>query len=117
MKFLTFFGKNPSSLDISTLDPDLAKDFEEKKSIRFAKFMLELNHKIITWGSDDVLKAWSEIKKTSYNQGTNPNNIMFAIEQLIYTMRKDLGHKNYNLSEGDILSLWFNDVNSVLSEL
>ena len=117
MKFLTFFGKNPSSLDKHILDPNLTKDLEEKKSIRFAKFMLELNHKIITWGSDDVLKAWSEIKKTSYNQGTNPNNIMFAIEQLIYTMRKDLGHKNYNLSEGDILSVWFNDVNSVRYEL
>ena len=63
MKFLTFFGKNPSSLDKHILDPNLTKDLEEKKSIRFAKFMLELNHKIITWGSDDVLKAWSEIKK------------------------------------------------------
>jgi hypothetical protein len=112
-----FFSKTPSSLDMQTPDPDLAKDFEKKKSIRFAKVMLELNHKIIAWGSDDVLKAWSEIKKTSYNQDTNPNNIMFAIEKLIYAMRKDLGHKNYNLFKGDILSLWFNDVNSVLSKL
>ena len=42
---------------------------------------------------------------------------MFTIEKLIYAMRKYLGHKNYNLFKGDIISLWFNDVNSVLSKL
>jgi len=112
-----FFGKTPSSLDKQLSDPDLIKDFDEKKGIRFAKVMLELNHKIITWGSDDVLKAWSDIKKASYNPNTNPNYLMFATETLIYAMRKDLGHKNSNLLKGDILSLWFNDVNSVLSQL
>ena len=39
---------------------------------------------------------------------------IFAVERLLLAIRKDVGHKNRNLKQGDLLSIFINDIDSFL---
>ena len=39
-----------------------------------------------------------------------PFALMFLYEQLLLTIRRDLGHANKDIKTGDILSLFINDI-------
>lgn len=86
-------------------------DIEEEMIDFFYKF----NQKIIIWGSDDVIKLWSEYRIKAVNQkNLKPEETMFHIEKILLAIRKDTGHKNKNLVKGDILGLFINDIQSHL---
>ena len=44
----------------------------------------------------------------------NPTFHIFAVERLLLAIRKDVGHKNKNLKQGDLLSIFINDIDSFL---
>jgi hypothetical protein len=44
----------------------------------------------------------------------NPLNAMFLYEALIFSIRRDLGHRNKGLVTGDILALFVNDIDQHL---
>ena len=80
-------------------------------------FMSDFNQRIMVWGSDDVLAAWVKWRRAATSEAdvkANPMNLMLLYEQLILTIRRDLGHKNKNLGTGDVLALFVNDVDQVL---
>jgi hypothetical protein len=80
-------------------------------------FLTDYTQRIMVWGSDDVLAAWVKWNRTSANikeLRENPINLMLLFEQLILTIRRDLGHKNINLHTGDLLSLFINDIDQQL---
>ncbi|MFH6985803.1 hypothetical protein [Marinoscillum luteum] len=75
-----------------------------------------LNKKSILWLSDRSLDSYVMWKSAVNNYSTNPNptkedglKILLLLEQLFLDFRKDIGHKNANLTEGKILSLFIND--------
>ena len=72
------------------------------------QFMLEITEQIIIWGSDDVVIAFNNLKKSG-NIMSDGNKTTFAVEELLYAIRKDLGHKNKKLSQGMLLSLFISD--------
>ena len=102
-------------------DPNLKTDdekqkFQEEKINRLLKFVSDNNGKLITWASDEVLKEWSIFRKIIIMNPENGMKSMFQIEKLFYAIRKDLGHKNKNLLNGDILRLWVNDIDDFLEK-
>ena len=67
----------------------------------------------MVWASDDVLNAWIKFRGASVDEAEmkrNPFGLMFRYEDLIRAIRKDLGHKNKDLTNGKLLSLFVNDM-------
>lgn len=79
------------------------------------KSMSLFGQKIMVWGSDDVLKEYASWRRvaTAIAEG-NPAFHLFAVERLLLAIRKDVGHKNKNLKQGDLLSIFINDIDSFL---
>lgn len=69
--------------------------------------------KMMIWASDDVLSKWSEFRSSSMSMPPGPVGVatmLYMTEDLILTIRKDLGHKNNQLARGSILRLFINDI-------
>lgn len=86
------------------------KPMSETELIRF---FANLTEKLTIWGSDGVIRAFSDFRLASTRVGA-PENILFIYENLLLEIRKDLGHKNRNLRRGMILSLFINDIDQYL---
>ena len=91
------------------------------------KELREQQKKMTIYASDSVLKAWSTFKDISMNsilkkEGLNKEGQMKYfieceapyIEKLILAIRKELGYKNKNIKDYDILKLYINDINKYL---
>lgn len=80
------------------------------------KFMSNFTSKLIFWGSDEFIRDFSNFRRRFANINRNDPSIdiMFELEKLIYTIRKDTGHKNRNLKKGDILALFINDIDKYI---
>jgi len=78
------------------------------------KFLAEFTDKITVWGSDDVLKAFVTFRRQSVKNAeessVDPMALMFLYEDLLLAVRRDLGHKNRGLKQGDVLALIINDI-------
>lgn len=78
-------------------------------------FMLDFNQRFMVWGSDDVLAAWVRWRRAAVREGTaDPVELILLYEQLILAIRRDLGHKNKNIKQRDILALFINDIDNAL---
>ncbi|NOZ45958.1 MAG: hypothetical protein GXO79_04165 [Chlorobi bacterium] len=89
------------------------KQINDKK---LEEFFWSMNKKSILWLSDKTLKSYVTWKKltSSYADVENKTEydnliIMTSLENLLKDFREDIGHKNKNIVEGDILSLFIND--------
>ena len=74
--------------------------------------------KVTVWGSDDVVKAFGDFKRRApeIQAGDDPKEIIFLSEKLLFAIRRDLGHKNKNLKQGDLLSLFIIDIDKHLHQ-
>ena len=74
--------------------------------------------KVTVWGSDDVVKAFGDFKRRApeIQAGDDPKEIIFLSEKLLFAIRRDLGHKNKNLKQGDLLSLFITDIDKHLHQ-
>lgn len=82
------------------------------------KVIADFTRDILVWGSNDVLNAYQDFRKLG-NLGSNIADddkfkLVYAMEDLILAMRKDLGHSNKGLNRGDILRLFVNDIDNYL---
>lgn len=84
-------------------------------------FIINFTQKIIIWGSDDVLQKWQVFRNTTINlsnvQDQSPLHTqlnMVALENLLFAIRKDIGYKNNNIKQGDILRLFITDIDNYL---
>ena len=79
------------------------------------------------YASDKVLKAWASLKDVMMNDTINNDKVSKEeqvkyyieeaapyIENLILEIRKELGYKNKNIKQYDILKLYINDLNKYL---
>ena len=80
------------------------------------KFISVFSQKIIVWGSDDVLKEYATFRRLSAAATAQEAPILnlFAIERLLLAIRRDVGHKNKNLAQGDLLRIFINDIDTFL---
>lgn len=90
----------------------IGRKITEKELIEyFNKFTQQL----LIWGSDGVVKQWSELRGLTINASDASNfNNMFEFEKLLYEIRKDIGHKNKGLNKGDLLGLFINDLDKYI---
>jgi hypothetical protein len=103
-KFVSFF------VDLM-LDEKLGNRQMSEKEIMI--FFGEFTQKIMVWGSDEVLRKWSNYRLYSVehiNDKEYSSEAMFLIEELLLAIRKDMGHKNTNVQRGEILGLFINDI-------
>ena len=84
------------------------KDLSQAEILSFLKGFAET---ITVWGSDDVLKAVIDFKRqTPEIIAQDPAKSLFVLEDMLFAIRRDLGHKNKNLKQGDLLSLFVTDI-------
>jgi hypothetical protein len=77
----------------------------------------QITPSLTIWSTDHVLKSWikfREVLTSSPDDKNRPMILMFALEDFFYAVREDLGHDNINLTKGDILSMFINDVKNYL---
>lgn len=88
------------------------KPLTEKEML---EFMRGFTQKLLVWGSDDVVLQWSKYRMMFVNND-KPDTMktMLQMEQLLYAIRKDTGHKNKQHKKGDILKLFINDIDKYL---
>lgn len=114
IEFLDWLIKNVLYAEI-TDNKNITKELREQQ-----KYMT-------IYASDNVLKAWSDFKISVMNSETNKKGLTKEestkyyltneapkIEILILAIRKELGYKNKNIKQYDILKLCINDINKYL---
>lgn len=93
------------------------KPLKDKEVIRE---MSKFTENLILWGSEDVMKSYIAYRKYFMSRKFGEEMTLEAIEKmenLLLVIRKDMGHKNKSLQQGDILSLFINDIDEVLEKL
>lgn len=98
----------------ASMSPKASEPISQKDMI---EFMSAFTPRAMVWASDEVLAAWVKWRKTLINDTSRKVNSLDAIflyEELIFTIRRDLGHKNKALVKGDILALFVNDIDQYL---
>jgi hypothetical protein len=71
---------------------------------------------LITWGGDGVLHAYRRFRASAApaSQFELAKNMIFVFEELLFEMRKDLGHANSGLGRGDLLRMFITDFDDTL---
>lgn len=75
------------------------------------KFFNRFTQKLIVWGSDEVVRLWSNYRREYALKDGNSMENMFEFEKLLLAIRKDTGHKNKHIEKADLLGLFVNDIN------
>jgi hypothetical protein len=78
------------------------------------EFFTSFTQKVVVWGSDDVISKNRQFRPVSMS-GTGLQTLL-QFEQLLFAIRRDLGHHNAGLARGDLLGLWVNDIDEVLKK-
>lgn len=83
---------------------------------RAKQFFISITPDLLVWASDEVLVKWSRERRSWTNMSASADamDLMFRFEDLLLAMRRDLGHRNVNISRGDVLGLWVNDIDDYL---
>jgi len=76
--------------------------------------VIEWTKPILMWGSDDVVREWGQLRVQLAE--AKPGNFegLFRFEQFLITLRRDAGYPETNLSRGDLLRLWVNDIDQYI---
>jgi hypothetical protein len=77
-----------------------------------AQFISDTKPALLTWGSNQVNKTWGLFWRDAATPRTNWQT-MIALEDLIKTIRKDLGHRSYGLAQGDLARVFVTDLDDV----
>lgn len=97
---------------------EIFQSTKKKKELdidKLGEFYWKMNKMSILWLSDRTFKSYSTWKdctsKAVDKHRTKKENleILYMLENLLFEIRKDIGHENKNLVKGDILKLFIND--------
>jgi hypothetical protein len=75
----------------------------------------EITRKLIIWGSDEVLGAFSVFMSTTRTNPA-PFTVLICMERVLLAIRKDLGHQNRGLQGGQILRTFLTDLDKLVAE-
>lgn len=90
------------------------KPLSEKELIEKMAWITE---HLVVWGSDELLLSWSNFRSYSIRNADNSGpQILFEVEKLLLSIRKDLGHENKGVVRGKILALFINDIDDYLQD-
>lgn len=100
---------------------------EVSNNKNITKELREQQKYMTIYASDNVLKAWSDFKVSVMNSEKNKKGLSKEestkfyllneapkIEKLILSIRKELGYKNKNIKQYDVLRLYITDIDNYL---
>jgi hypothetical protein len=73
--------------------------------------LADFTQRLMVWGADPVVAAWARFRQGAHG---DTKQFLLSVENVIATIRRDLGHKNANLAPGDLLSLFVFDAKEVI---
>ncbi len=92
--------------------PDDKKRTEEQR----IEFYRVFTPTLIVWGNVPVIKAYLALKNIRLTSMTrNPQNLIDKFEQLLLTIREDLGQSNKKLEPYDLIRLFIEDVDKMIT--
>lgn len=62
------------------------------------------------WGSNKVIRKWLNFRDIAQEGNKESIKNLFILEEIIFEIRKDMGHKKRGLKRGDILAFFINDI-------
>jgi len=93
---------------------NLTKQNKTINDIDLIRKMAEFNVAVLLYGSNEVISKWGNYRVNMANpEGLDPSKSMLKLEEVLYVIREDLGFSKKEMSEGDILSLFINDPESL----
>lgn len=87
------------------------KDMTEAEML---EFFASLTPRLISYGSRGVIVSWNKFRLISFKGPADNRELMLAFEGVLKAMRKDLGHSVLSHQEGELLSVFINDVDTAL---
>ena len=90
---------------------------QERKLQKQSEAVKKFIKNVILWGNDEVIHAASLWFIHVRAQGSDDKKIHASIqemEELLMTIRKDLGHSNKKIQKGDILRLFITDYDTTI---
>jgi hypothetical protein len=81
-------------------------------------FVGDSAQKLSLWASEDVIHAYNRFRQVagvvSADQLESNPGPLLAFEQMLFAIRRDLGHENKGLSAADLLRLYINDIDDFM---
>jgi predicted membrane metal-binding protein len=102
----------------------LGKTAEQRRPInpndpKTVEYLAQFSREVILWGSDRVLRQYStfmgQTRRASSENPKGGEEALFLFEKTLLELRRDLGHSNRGVAEGDILRLFVTDIDTVLA--
>lgn len=72
--------------------------------------VLNFSKELTLWGSNKVIKKWIEFRNIQHITCNDNKDILYRLEDIMFEIRKDMGHKKIGLNKGDILAFFINDM-------
>jgi hypothetical protein len=91
-----------------------AKTSETLSETEIVERTIAFSKEITLHGSNRVVKKWAKYRISAGK--CNPIQSMVLLEEILYGIRKDLGIKRGTMRKGDILSLFFNDMDDIIQK-
>ncbi len=88
----------------------------DKRLKELVRRLFEIRKEIWTYGSPDVVRAYSAFNQYSVNVQERSLGGIVLVVDLILTMRTDMGLSNKGLSRLDVLRMFINDVDDKYRE-
>jgi len=85
-----------------------AQNIDEELRTRLIR---DMSREIILYGSDKIVRKWSEYRKHASTFTTEQH--LYYLEGILHIIREDLGIKKGELSSGELLSLFVNDIETI----
>lgn len=76
--------------------------------------LIKISRGLTLWGSNKVIKKWIKFRTNSINKKLSPNENLLVLEDLLFDIRRDMGHRRGLLQKGDLLKFFINDVDETL---
>ncbi len=83
-------------------------------SQQMMKGFIDWTKPLLLWGSDEVVTSWGRLR---VDMGDSPGvESLFRLEELLFQLRRDVGHPGTELQKGDLLRLWVNDIDEYIEK-
>jgi len=78
----------------------------QKNQRELLEKMIDIKSELLIWGSDKTIEAWAEIEDSPTNDTEKQTNMVLKWGRLYSCMRADLGHKDYEINERDLIGIF-----------
>lgn len=76
--------------------------------------LVKISKGLTLWGSNRVVRKWIKFRTNSVNKQLSPTENLLVLEDIIFDIRRDMGHRKGLLKKGDMLKFFINDVDEKL---